>query len=204
MLFFDIETEANAEALEYMDEPTAPSNWKDPDKIAKYIEEKKAEQADKAALDADYGKINAIGWKSDDEEYNAVLLGNPYSEKELVEGFWKLYKKHNGYSCGYNIIGFDLPYLMRRSFGLGIKIPIIPNLAKYRTSPTLDLMMVLYNWYGYKGLKWVAKRYGLDNPLPDLEGSQVAEMDTDTLKAYVKNDVYLTYQLWERMKGVYF
>jgi len=48
---------------------------------------------------------------------------------------------------------------MRRSFALGIKSSIIPNLAKYRTSPTLDLMMVLYNWGRAKSLKWVCRRY---------------------------------------------
>jgi hypothetical protein len=115
-----------------------------------------------------------------------------------------MYAKEKGQSCGYNIIGFDLPYIMRRSFDLGIKPTIIPNLAKYRSLPTLDLMMVLYNWSGFKGLKFVAQRYGLHNPLPDLDGSQVKNMDSATLKAYVENDVNLVYQLFKKMKGIYF
>ena len=207
MLFFDIETEANQDAFEFMNEPKAPSNWKNPDKIKSYIEEKKQEQIEKAALDADYGRIVALGWKVDDKPIDSRLvydIEDGYSEKELIQTFWNLYKDQNGYSCGYNIIGFDLPYLMRRSFDLGIIPGIFPNLAKYRTFPTLDLMMVLYNWSGFKSLKWVVKRYGLDNPLPELEGSQVKGMDDKTLRAYVENDVYLTYQLYERMKGIYF
>jgi hypothetical protein len=65
-------------------------------------------------------------------------------------------------------------------------------------------MMVLYNWSGYKSLKFVAERYGLDNPLPELEGSQVENMDAETLKLYVENDVSLVYQLYQKMNGIYF
>ena len=87
-----------------------------------------------------------------------------------------------------------------------LNVPVVfkPNLAKYRLLPTLDLMGVLYNWQNFKGLKFVAQRYGLNNPLPDLDGSQVATMDANTLRAYVENDVNLVYQLWQKMSGVYF
>jgi hypothetical protein len=204
MLFFDIETEANKDALKYLEEPSAPSNWKDPVKIAAYVEEKRQEQIEKAALDADFGEIVAIGMKIDSNNIQAFLAGDKYSESELIREFWRLYASENGQSCGYNIIGFDLPYLMRRSFDLGIKPSIIPNLAKYRTTPTLDLMMVLYNWYGFKGLKFVAERYNIPNPLSELDGSQVATMDADTLRAYVKNDVMMVYHLYKRMEGIYF
>ncbi len=206
MLFFDIETEANKDALKYLETPTAPSNWKDPDKIKAYIEEKQQEQIERAALDADFGKIVAIGVKIDDSDTLSMVIGNGYdaTERDLIQDFWNVYGGNHGQSCGYNIIGFDLPYLMRRSFDLGIKPSIIPNLAKYQTSPTLDLMMVLYNWSGFKGLKFVADRYGIPNPLPDLVGSKVATMDSETLRAYVENDVNMVYNLYHRMKGIYF
>jgi hypothetical protein len=205
MLFFDIETQANESALKYIEEPSAPSNWKDPVKIAAYVEEKRQEQIEKAALDADYGEIIAIGVKEEQDDIHSVLVGKDVKhEIDLLLWFWTKYAGHEGQSCGYNIIGFDLPYLMRRSFDLGICPALIPELRKYQTYPTLDLMMVLYNWQGYKGLKFVAERYGLDNPLPDLDGSQVATTDPETLRAYVENDVNLVYQLYKRMKGIYF
>jgi hypothetical protein len=203
MLFFDIETEANKEALKYLEEPSAPSNWKDPVKIAAYVEEKRQEQIDRAALDADFGRVVAIGMKIDELPVQSFSIHNN-TESDLIGYFWDLYYKERGQSCGYNIIGFDLPYLMRRSFDLGIKSSITPNLAKYRTLPTLDLMMVLYNWSGFRGLKFVADRYGIPNPLPDIDGSQVADMDADTLHAYVQNDVTMTYLLYKRMQGIYF
>jgi len=207
MLFFDIETEANPDAIQFMPEPQAPGNYKDEAKIAAYIAEKKAEQTERAALDADYGRIVAIGVKQDNKLIQSWVDGDKgqyYDERQIILWFWDVFNDHNGECCGYNITGFDLPYLMRRSFALGIKPPMIPDLRRYQTYPTLDLMMVLYGWQNFKGLKFVAQRYGLDNPLPDLDGSQVATMDPETLRAYVENDVNLVYQLYKRMEGVYF
>jgi DNA polymerase elongation subunit (family B) len=206
MLFFDIETRANPQTINFMEKPNAPSNYKDPEKIQAYVDKKMEEQIEKAALDADFGQIVAIGVKEDDGEImswvaNSSRVGD---EKDALIWFWQKLKMHTGYCCGYNIINFDLPYLMRRSFDLGIEIPFLPDLRRYSTQPTLDLMMVLYNWSGYKSLKFVAERYGLDNPLPELEGSQVENMDAETLKLYVENDVSLVYQLYQKMNGIYF
>ena len=207
ILFFDIETEANPEALDFMPEPTAPGNYKDPEKIAAYIAEKKAEQASSAALDADYGKIIAVSMQVGiDADPEVFLTGDPLCETEadILRHFWNAFQICQGRSCGYNIIGFDLPYLLRRSFDLGIQVPVFPVLAKYRTEPTIDLMGILYNWGTAKGLKWICKRYGIKNDLPDLDGSQVASMDRETLRAYAKNDVKLVVELYKRMRGVYF
>ena len=64
ILFFDIETSANPEAVALLPEPGAPANYKDADKIAQYISEKKAEQLTQAPLDADLGKVIAISLQS--------------------------------------------------------------------------------------------------------------------------------------------
>lgn len=64
-------------------------------------------------------------------------------------------------------------------------------------------MGILYNWGPAKGLKWVCQRYGIENPLPELNGSQVAHMDRETLRQYAANDVLLVVELYKRMSGVY-
>lgn len=207
VLFFDIETTANPDAIALLPEPSAPANYKDADKIAQYVSEKKAEQIAQAPLDADLGKVIAIAMQFGVENQVEVsLAGDPETrtETELIKRFWSAYARADGRSCGYNIIGFDLPYLLRRSFELGITVPIFPRLAKFQTEPTIDLMGILYNWGTPRGLKWVCKRYGIENPLPELNGSQVAEMDRETLRKYAGNDVYLAVELYKRMCGVYF
>jgi uncharacterized protein YprB with RNaseH-like and TPR domain len=206
ILFFDIETTANPNAIALLPEPTAPANYKDADKIAQYVTEKKSEQIAQAPLDADLGKVIAISLQSGMESQVEVhLIGDPEtkSESDLIRWFWTAFAKADARSCGYNIIGFDLPYLLRGSFDLGIQVPIQPQLSKFRTEPTTDLMAILYNWGPAKGLKWVCKRYGIENRLPELDGSQVANMDPETLRKYAGNDVYLVVELYKRMCGVY-
>ena len=209
MLFFDIETKTNPLNIQFIDPPSAPGNYKDPEKIQKYQDEKMAELIAKGALDSDIGYIVAIGYQEDDQLVQSVTI-NEMTEKEMVNIFWNKYREHGGFCCGYNIIGFDLPYLMKRAFELRVQIvnnstfTKPPYLGRYQTEPVRDLMGILYNWNSFKSLKWVAKRYGLNNPLPELEGSQVENMDNETLKAYVSNDVHLVKQLSDLMSGVYF
>ena len=206
ILFFDIETAVHPDAASFLPEPSAPANYKDPDKIAQYVAEKKSEQLAQAPLDADLGQVIAISLQSGLEMPAKVcLVGDTDTpdESTLIRWFWKEYASADGHSCGYNITGFDLPYLLRRSFDLGIQVPIQPRLAKFQTEPTTDLMSILYNWGPARGLKWVCKRYGIPNPLPDLDGSQVATMDRGTLRKYVANDVLLAVELYKRMCGVY-
>jgi hypothetical protein len=76
-------------------------------------------------------------------------------------------------------------------------------LRKYSEYPTIDLMGILYGWGPAKGLKFVCKRYGIENPLPELNGSLVDGMEPETLRAYCGNDVELTLRLYQKMCGVY-
>lgn len=206
ILFFDIETAANPDALVFLPEPTAPANYKDAEKIAQYVSDKKAEQVQQAPLDADLGKVIAIAMQRGLENAAEVYLaGDPETsdEKALLHCFWSSFAQMDGRACGYNILGFDLPYLLRRSFDLGIDVPLLPRLAKYHIEPIVDLMGILYNWGNARGLKWVCRRYGIPNELPDLDGSQVVNMDRDTLRKYARNDLTLLIELYKRMCGVY-
>jgi DNA polymerase elongation subunit (family B) len=211
-LFFDIETTANPDTIQLMPDPKAPANLKDPEKIAAAIEEKKRELVEMAALDPDYGRLLSIGFSTGDEVTvmlnEAVFPGHDYAmpEEDMLERFWLTYYACGGACVGYNILSFDLPYLMRRSMALGVKLPLVPMLAKFRTEPVTDLMAILYNWGGdrYKPLKTVAMLYGLENGAGGIDGSQVAGLDADTLIQYQISDVRLVMQLYRRMNGVYF
>ncbi len=206
LLFFDIETAVNLDALAFLPEPTAPANYKDAEKIAQYVSEKRAEQVLQAPLDADLGMVTAIAMQRGLENAAEVyLVGDEETldEKALLECYWRSFAQLDGRACGYNVLGFDLPYLLRRSFALGINVPMLPRLAKYQIEPVVDLMGILYNWGNARSLKWVCKRYGIPNALPDLDGSKVAGMDRDTLRKYAGNDLTLVIELYKRMCGVY-
>lgn len=200
-IFFDLETIANLDTLQYAPQPEAPANFKDPEKIAKAVEEKRQEQIDRAPLDPDYGEIITIGYATSPEGDVTVLHGD---EKEMLQHFWNVFAECSGRCVGYNIIGFDLPYLLRRSLANEIKVKYLPILAKYRTDPVTDLMGILYNWGPAKGLKQVARIYQLPVCCEDVDGSQVGSLPLEKIIEYQISDVKLTISLWQAMNGVYF
>lgn len=212
-LFFDIETQANPENLALAPEPKAPGNLKDPAKIAAAIEEKKRDLIESAALDPDYGKVLSIGMSyGDNEPISVFAAGEPVgasdvitmTESNLIRMFWQFFEDCRGNCVGYNILSFDLPFLMARSMYLGVKIPYIPNLARFRVEPITDLYAIRYNWAPGKGLKTVCKLLGIQNECDGVDGSQVKDMTPAQLSAYQKSDVKLTIALFDRMNGVYF
>lgn len=205
-LFFDIETEPNEAALEFLPAPQAPKNYKDPEKIKAYVAGNREEQVKKAALSIDLGKITAIGMQMGVEgQIVGRLVTEKYTETDLLETFWRCMRICRGETVGYNTLGFDLPFVMRRSWELGVRVTVFPDMRRYSNYPTTDLMQILAGWDRdkIKSLKFIAARYGLDNPLPDLDGSQYADMDEETRLVYVKNDVYLVNQLYTKMTGYY-
>jgi predicted PolB exonuclease-like 3'-5' exonuclease len=206
-LVFDIETAPNSLVEDHSPEFTVPSNYKDPEKIARCIEGKQKEFFDKAALDLDYARITAIGAAMGNGEVQAVLVGADQTEKDALKWFWSQVAQAKTV-CGYNITGFDLPIIQRRSFVLSVT----PTRRLFDLKPwdafTLDLMRSFYhNGYGpgvkYRGLKAVCAMFGIENPLPELDGSQAAGMDSETLRVYVINDVRMTRELARRMQGHY-
>jgi hypothetical protein len=204
ILFFDIETRARPDAVALLPAPQAPPNYKDPQKIADYIAEKRAAQLRDAALDPDTGEIIAIAVKFTGEEPAAVFAQPEFSEKMILNSFWSCAAEVEGRLAGYNILGFDLPFILRRSMALNVPPSIPLRLNRYQTEPITDLYGLLYGWQPGKGLKTVARLYGLGEPLGDLDGGDVAAMDTATLAAYATRDVDLCVALYQRMAGVYF
>ena len=204
MLVFDIETKANPEALIYLEQPSAPGNYKDPQKIADYIKNETEKQISRATLDPDYGMVAAIGIHTEDGITEFHVVNEEMSETDVIKWFWLQVVKYGPELCGYNIIGFDLPFLLRRSFYLDIVVPTGITLRKYQTSPMIDLMGILYNWSpDCKGLKQVCKLAGIENNFPEWDGSLVAEMTEEELGMYLLNDIRMTYRLYLKMKGIY-
>ena len=191
-LYFDIETEPN----DGMIRATPPPN-KNPESFTK-----------KAAVDLDYARVTAIAiaWESGDPV--TKLVGIDGDEAWVIRWFWGQAGK-SARLVGYNIIGFDIPVLQRRSFVHSIR-PAFPLIdIKPWDSKLADLMRLFYhNGYGpgikYRGLKHVVKMYGITTPWDaDGSGDQVGNMSEDELRAYVGSDVAKTRALGERMKGVY-
>lgn len=127
-LFIDTETAPEPdEVLESMKpEFSAPANYKDPEKIAANIAEQEAKWKEKAALSPMTGRIVAFAVARD----NGAAIGeaslDPRDEKELLQEAWGAITEHSAYTntiLGWNILGFDLPFMLKRSWKLGVEVP---------------------------------------------------------------------------------
>lgn len=232
-LFFDIETVAMPDVESFVGEPKVDSRIKDPAKIATAREEKIADMIAKAPLDADLATVKLLSMgvgldgpttivlvpsKKLTKPATAKMIANCYErtrqevnlvvtdERGLLEHFWKNLAMCSSHCVGYNILGFDLPFILRRSMDHSLLPGVTVQLAKYKDQPTTDLFALLsgWSWDGAKRLKWVANRYGLEVLAEGADGSQVADMSDEDLVVYGLSDLHVTRQLYRRMNGIYF
>jgi hypothetical protein len=198
-IVLDIETAPIADAADYLEPVEAPSNYKDPLKIAAYQEEARAGQLGKAALDQDLCRVVALGLKNGAGPVTRVAPTET-EEREVLADFWDLFGR--AHFIGYNILAFDLPVLLRRSLYLGIKAPAL-QLDKYRHPFVTDLMLVLSNHGAQRmrSLAFYCKRFGLSA----LEGNGaeipalVAAGDWAGVEKHLVSDVEATAALAARL-----
>lgn len=217
MLVIDIETTGNLAMLDFVDVPKtvgpgdAPKNYKKDEAIAAWMEKETTkreaayqERLARMALDVDLAKIVALGWLTPDDA-GVEIARNDEQEIALLKKFWSLVRT-SSHIIGYNLRRFDLPIILRRSWVLRVK-PVKIDMRKYNNRQVIDLMELLYH-YGdttprARGLKKVAQMYGIENILPDVEGSQVTEMDNNMLAWYCASDVMMTAELGRRTYHYY-
>ena len=141
-IVFDIETGPMPEEILKRQMPrfSAPGNWKDEDKIAAKIEEQERKWFDKAALSAQTGQVLAIGLANGNKV--DIWDVNQYSEREIIGAFWDAISEAGPTKrwIGFNIKGFDLPFLIRRSFFYGITPSASPRLGRFWDERFIDLM----------------------------------------------------------------
>lgn len=206
-LIFDIETGAQPESNLRLLAPefSAPANYKDPEKIAAAIKEKYDEWVDKAALDASTGRVVAIGVWTESKGIEIAGVDDTATESDVIASFWDLCRElvpKGGQLIGFNILSFDLPFLIRRSLILGVPVPKwLRKQNRYWHDNLVDLML---EWtlglYGERiSLDRLAKCLGMDGKNGD--GAVFAglwESNREEAIAYLENDVLLTAKVAER------
>ena len=204
----DLETLGLDEAKEWVeDEPiSAPSNYKDPEKIAAYIAEAEAKRMDRFALDPDCNRIVAFGWHDIPEgEPTVALCSTEREEREQLQLFWQSYAERETRLIGFNIFRFDLPVLVMRSLYLNVRHPEITFAPAWKAWPHVDLWEKL-SLNGarrdVKSLRFYAKRLGIP-VYDDISGKDVAAAVQAGEWSKVENhclfDLDLTRALAERL-----
>lgn len=199
-MILDIETIALDEAANFIEEPTAPANYKDPAKIEAYVADAKAKAINRCALDPDLCRVVAIGWQAHDCS-DVWIAPSAQHERDVIRDFWRLAAP---FYIGFNLLSFDLPVLIRRSQYLGVDVPPIAlNLDKYRT-PHIDLMLRLsFNkTIDAHSLDFYCRRFGV--PITDTtSGADVDAMvraeNWGGIAIHCRADVLKTAALAERL-----
>lgn len=198
-IVIDIECIGSPDAAEFLDPVHAPSTYKDPIKIAAYIEEKARERVEKAGLEPDLCEIVAVGWQHPDTAA-IVYTRDKSDEGELIAALWG--EIDNRAVIGFNVLSYDLPVLIRRSQLLGEKYPNL-NLDRYRT-PHVDLMQKLtFNGaLTYRSLGFYARRFGIPST-DQTSGADIAQMvaagDWTGVASHCRADVEKTAALARRL-----
>jgi len=165
-----------------------------------------AEQYAKSAFDGTFSSIVCIGLLefSDQLEPRGATAWYGGNERELLRQFWTrlaqirptLFVTHNG-------LGFDLPFIKKRSIIQQVKPSLDINLAKFRTEPVYDTMAVWSNWDTRGWVKLDVLARALNVETKSGSGEQVAEMwekgQGIELARYCLQDTYVTYACYAKM-----
>lgn len=179
----------------------APSNYKDEFKIAAHIAEQKSKWIDQAALDPRTGKILVIGIRGLDGSFRAIDGGG--DEATLLQEFSALVAANGGkIFAGFNIKTFDIPFLVKRMWRLGVSPFLRPGASLRYLDNWIDLRDVWQMGDKQAGgsLDAIAKFFGIGAKTGHgKEFANLWKADRAAALAYLENDVQLTYDVGVRM-----
>lgn len=197
---FDIETEGlepQVQLTTFEPEFSADARLKDPIKIQADIEEKKSAWLEKAALHAERSRVLVIGYNC-----GGTITFQQGDEAAMLADFWKRFDGNQGLFIGHNIKGFDVPYLMRRSYILGVKPSLEVMEGRYLSRRFIDTMEVwgAGEWGSKISLDNLARSLGVGSK--SGSGADFAKLyhaDQKTAIDYLRNDLLLTEGVAKKM-----
>ena len=166
-----------------------------------------------APLSALTGRVLAIGYRSEKATVIAHVDAIPGGEPDLIEQFWGRYRKAKADRrslVGHNIAGFDVPFLIRRSWLLGIDVPdgVFDSNWRYLDRCFVDTMQ---RWQAgnyrdkFVGLDALGKAMGLGGKTEGVDGGDFHKLYFGTAEErakaleYLIRDVDLTWLVAQRL-----
>ena len=154
-----------------------------------------------------YGEIICIGLHKavGDEFGTTTLMG---SERAILEKFWKILAPFKGLFISFNGLGFDVPFILKRS----MKYDLIPtsndflDQKRFSRKPHFDVKLIIGDWdrYAPGTLRLICEHLGIESP---KEGIVKAENVEDEFKKgniqaiadYCLKDVVATYKAYLKL-----
>lgn len=140
---------------------------------------------------------------------DGIIVKNlEWSEEEQIRKLFEISEKNQ--LCGFNIKGFDIPFIVKRA--LFHWIPIPNSLKLFWKKPwDMENMIDLYDVYkhtGYKSgsLDLICQFLSIPTPKDGINGSQVQHFHDDwrddEIREYCKRDVEATILVYEKFKSL--
>lgn len=201
-IVLDIETAADVDSpalAALAEEITPPKNWKDQEKIAAYVEQRRRDLIEKAALSPLTGRIVAIGLaiQAPDGEWEEHIWMAGTEAEIIIGANAAIDRAGCGQLVTFNGKPFDIPYLLARSIRHGLELPW-PWPVGHR-GPHIDVRELL----GRQGslAAWAGMVLNREHT---CDGSAVQAMvdagDTEGIRDHCLEDIRATRDLWERIK----
>lgn len=164
---------------------------------------------DRAALDASTGQVCAIGYLNG--ECTLDLDPDGDDEEGLIIRFWKTYEQvssQNGHIVGFNSNRFDVPFIVRRSYILGIPFPSNAIEGRYLNKTFVDLAD---RWFcggrgsnDYISLDFLCRALGVDagKTGSGKDFHRLLKEDKPAAEAYLKNDLDCTEACGRKLRVV--
>lgn len=157
----------------------------------------------RAALSPVTGRVLAIGYLNQVSKVAGIQgVGEKFDEEMLIANFWKKFtecRQQKRPMIGFNIGGFDVPFLVRRSWRLGIDVPdsVFDPSGRYLDRVFVDLMSRWQcgNYRDSIRLADLAAFFGVGGKPDGITGADFARLyfeDRTTAEAYLKNDLMIT------------
>ena len=169
-----------------------------------------------AALFPEYGKLVTISFAYfiKGSWHLSVKSIKDNNEKELIEWISKLFFKIDELGlkiAGYNIKGFDVPFLFKKMIKYGVKIP--SSLNSFGKKPwEMNFVDFMDVWKGTSfansSLQDVTAMLGIPSPKDDIMAKDVQrvfweENDVSRIETYCKKDVKVLIDICQKMQKVF-
>lgn len=156
----------------------------------------------RAALSPVTGQVLAIGYWSKAAGCKIQGQGETLDERQLLANFWQRYRacrSENRRMVGFNIFRFDLPFMARRSWYLGVDVPdtLTDQTGRYFDRTFVDLYA---RWqcgvYGESiRLDDLARFFGVGGKPDGICGADFGRLYAEDRTAaieYLRNDLLIT------------
>jgi len=171
-------------------------------------EQHRQEFIDKAALSPLTGQVLAIGYQGQTDVPH-ISAGE---EPAILEFFWQGYARYARDGTpfiGHNVFGFDLPFLVQRSWYHGLAVPqeIHEDCNRYRSKVFVDTMAV---WscgqrQQFIGLNDLATYFGIEGKPEGIDGGDFHKLwhgtpeEHEQAREYLRGDLRITWEVARRL-----